>query len=194
MNLHKSLLNMRATISIWMISASLVAGIAAAADPGPAVGDTFPHSLEAKDQHGNDQSLQSLMGENGVAVFFVRSADWCPFCKGQLADANTRVPEFEALGLNVVSISVDEVEEIAAFASAQNVAYTMLSDPSGDINGSLGIRDEQYPVGTAQFGVPRPTLYVIDRSGTIRLRYMEPTFRTRPDLSIVLEDAAKLTF
>ncbi len=194
MNLRKSLLNKSVTISIWMLSASLVAGIAAAADPGPAVGDTFPHSLEAKDQHGKAQSLQSLMGENGVAVFFVRSADWCPFCKGQLADANTRVPEFEALGLNVVSISVDEVEKIAAFASAQNVAYTMLSDPSGDINGSLGIRDEQYPVGTAQFGVPRPTLYVIDRSGTIRLRYMEPTFRTRPDLSVVLADAAKLTF
>jgi len=40
--------------------------------------------------------------------------------------------------------------------------------------------------------VPRPTLYVIDRSGTIRLRYMEPTYRTRPDLEAVLRDAAAL--
>jgi hypothetical protein len=57
---------------------------------------------------------------------------------------------------------------------------------------SLGIRDEQYPVGSAQFGVPRPTLYVVDRTGTVRLRYMEPSYRTRPDLGAVLRDAAAL--
>jgi hypothetical protein len=68
----------------------------------------------------------------------------------------------------------------------------MLADPTGDINSSLGIRDEQYPVGSAQFGVPKPILYVVDGSGTIRLRYMEPTYRTRPDLAAVLRDAAAL--
>lgn len=55
-----------------------------------------------------------------------------------------------------------------------------------------GIRDGQYPVGSAQFGVPRPTLYVIDRTGTIRLRSMEPTYQARPDLAMVLRDAAAL--
>ncbi|MDX1562589.1 MAG: peroxiredoxin family protein, partial [Gammaproteobacteria bacterium] len=128
------------------------------------------------------------------AIFFVRSADWCPFCREQLADANARVDEFAALGLNIVSISVDEVAEIQKFAEAGDIDYTMLADPAGDINEALGIRDEQYPVGSAAFGVPRPTLYVIDRSGTIRLRYMEPTFRTRPDLEVVLTDAAALKF
>jgi peroxiredoxin len=171
-----------------------VAPVAVAADPGPAVGEQFTHTLSAPDQNGVVRTLDELMGENGVALFFVRSADWCPFCKAQLADANRRVPEFAALGLRVVTVSVDEVSEIQNFANAQKVAYTMLSDPKGDINASLGIRDEQYPVGTAQFGVPRPTLYVIDRSHTIRLRYMEPTFRTRPDLDVVLADAAKLEF
>lgn len=56
----------------------------------------------------------------------------------------------------------------------------------------LGIRDEQYPVGSAAFGVPRPIIYVLDKNGTIRLRYMEPTYRTRPDLEVVLRDAAAL--
>jgi peroxiredoxin len=163
-------------------------------EPGPGVGEKFPHTLEAPDQRGRRQTLQALMGDNGVAVFFVRSADWCPFCRGQLADVNTRVSEFAALGINVVSVSVDNVAEIASFADEQEIQYTMLADPDGDINERLGIRDEQYPVGSAQFGVPRPTLYVIDRSGTIRLRYMEPTYRTRPDLDAVLTDAAGLEF
>jgi peroxiredoxin len=156
------------------------------------VGDRFPHSLEAFDQTGRQHNLQTLMGAKGIAVFFVRSADWCPFCKGQLVDANRHLPQFQALGLNVVSVSVDKIPLIAAFAKQQNIGYTMLADPSGAINLSLGIRDEQYPVGSAQFGVPRPTLYVIDTTGTVRLRYMEPTYRTRPNLDSVLRDAAGL--
>jgi peroxiredoxin len=155
---------------------------------GPAVGATFPHELAARDQTGKQQTLASLMGEKGVAIVFVRSADWCPFCKGQLVDVNRHFARFRALGLNVVSVSVDEVAQIAAFAESQKIEYTMLSDPEGAINLSLGIRDEQYPVGSAAFGVPRPTLYVLDRDGTIRLRYMEPTYRTRPDLEVVLRD------
>lgn len=180
--------------STFAALAALSLSGAVADDPGPTVGKIFPHALEAKDQTGAMQSLETLMGENGVAVFFVRSADWCPFCKRQLADANGRLDEFAALGLNIVSISVDEVSEIAAFANDQNIEYTMLADPAGDINASLGIRDEQYPVGSAQFGVPRPALYVIDRDKTVRLSYMEPTYRTRPDLDVVLRDAAKLDF
>jgi peroxiredoxin len=168
------------------------ASFAAASEPGPAVGAMFPHSLAAPDQTGEQKTLQSVMGEKGVAVLFVRSADWCPFCQKQLADVNAHLERFRALGLNVVSVSVDNVEEIAEFTKAQNIGYTMLADPDGAINLSLGIRDEQYPVGSAAFGVPRPTLYVIDRNGKIRLRYMEPTYRTRPDLAVVLREAEAL--
>ncbi|HJR71442.1 MAG TPA: peroxiredoxin family protein [Gammaproteobacteria bacterium] len=183
---------MRRSIFALVGAVVLSAGVVSAAELGPQVGAKFPHDLAAPDQAGKPQTLQSVMGGTGVAIFFVRSADWCPFCMGQLVDANRHLARFRALGLNVVSVSVDEVEKIAAFAAAQKIEYPMLADPTGAINLSLGIRDEQYPVGSAQFGVPRPTLYVVDRSGTIRLRYMEPTYRTRPNLEAVLRDAAAL--
>jgi len=160
--------------------------------PGPQLGDKFAHDLAAADQNGQMQTLDDLMGEKGAAIFFVRSADWCPFCQRQLGDVNERLAEFEALGLNAISVSVDDVAEIAAFAKEHNVAYTMLADPAGDINKTLGIRDEQYPVGSKAFGVPRPILYIVDTSRTIRALYMEPTYRTRPDLDMVLADASKL--
>jgi peroxiredoxin len=178
--------------ALLAVTALLSTSHARAAEPGPQVGDAFSHELAAPDQSGRQQTLASLMGEKGVVVLFVRSADWCPFCKAQLADANAHFSRFEDLGLAVVSVSVDAVPEIAAFAEEVGVRYTMLADPGGAINLELGIRDEQYPVGSAQFGVPRPVLYLIDRGGTIRLRYMEPTFRTRPDLEVVLRDAAAL--
>ncbi len=88
---------------------------------------------------------------------------------------------------------MDEVPPIAEFSRSQGIGYTMLADPKGAINERLGIRDTQYPVGSAAFGVPRPTLYILDSSGRIRLRYQEPTFRTRPDLDAVIRDTGKLT-
>ena len=169
-----------------------VLNVGQAADPGPQVGEKFPHRLEAPDQAGHAQSIDTLMGDKGLAVFFVRSADWCPFCKRQLVDINNRLAEFKALGINVVSISVDEIPLVTAFAAEQKIGYTMLADPKGAINESLGIRDPQYPVGSAAFGVPRPVLYVLDKTRTVRLQYMEPTYRTRPDLDVALHDAAAL--
>lgn len=178
--------------AIGCLAALLATPVFAVAAEGPMAGEMFPHDLSAPDQNGKPQSLRSVMGEKGVAVFFVRSADWCPFCKGQLVDINRNLAQFKAQGLGVVSVSVDEVPLIAAFAKEQGIGYPMLSDPKGAINLSLGIRDEQYPLGTKAFGVPRPTLYIVDRLGTVKLRYMEPTYKTRPNLAAVLEDVKRL--
>jgi peroxiredoxin len=187
--MHQSIVgSVRMLVGLMGLSA-----VAMGADiPGPAVGERFPHELGIPDQSGNDRTLESLMGEKGLALFFVRSADWCPFCQRQLVEINQRVEQFRALGLNVVSVSVDDVAEIAAFAKEQAIEYTMLADRSGEINLRLGIRDEQYPVGSAAFGVPRPIVYIVDRGGTIRARYMEPTYRTRPNLDVVLREVAGL--
>ncbi len=158
----------------------------------PQIGKPFSLSFAVPDQAGKPQSLQSLMGTKGVALFFVRSADWCPFCKGQLVDINRHLEQFRAQGLNVVAVSVDEAAVLGQFAKEQKIGYTLLADPKGNINLALGIRDEQYPLGTKAFGVPKPTLYVLDKQHKVRLRYQEKTFRTRPDLAAVLNDIKAL--
>jgi hypothetical protein len=42
---------------------------------GPAVGSKIP-AFEAVDQNGKRQSFESLRGPKGLALLFVRSADW----------------------------------------------------------------------------------------------------------------------
>lgn len=182
----------RRMTSLWPLFATLILPLSAQAAGEPMPGESFPHKLAVTDHSGKMQSLQALMGPKGLVVFFVRSADWCPFCKGQLVDANRHLAAFKATGFNVASVSVDEAPLLAEFVKSQGIGYTMLSDPKGAINLSLGIRDEQYPLGTKAFGVPRPTLYVIDAKGIVRLRYQEKTFRTRPDLDVVIRDVKAL--
>jgi thioredoxin-dependent peroxiredoxin len=173
---------LRALFTVGVISAAIVN------IEGPQSGERFPNALAAPDQSGKPQTLTSAMGELGVAVFFV-SADCCPLCMGQLIDANHHLSRFRHLGLAVVSVSIDDVEKIAAFARAQNIDYTILLHPYGETNQALAIRDDKYPVGSAALGVSKPTLYVIDCQGVIRLRYQEPTYKTRPNLNQILLDA-----
>jgi hypothetical protein len=42
---------------------------------GPQVGDIVP-SFSLTDQHGQTQTVQSIMGPNGVMLVFSRSASW----------------------------------------------------------------------------------------------------------------------
>ncbi len=169
--------------------------LALAADwavPGPDVGQPFGNALATPDEAGKVRSLDSVMGERGAVVFFVRSADWCPFCKRQLVDVNGRRADFAKLGLELVSVSVDPVDKVAAFHSAQDIGYTMLADEKGALVDALGIRDAQYPTGSKAYGVPHPIIYVIDRKGIVRARFAEEGYRTRPDLDAVLASVKAL--
>jgi hypothetical protein len=42
---------------------------------GPQVGERVP-DFSLKDQHGQTQTLQSIMGPKGAMLVFIRSADW----------------------------------------------------------------------------------------------------------------------
>lgn len=42
---------------------------------GPAIGSKIPH-FEALDQSGKRQTFETLHGPKGLALLFVRSADW----------------------------------------------------------------------------------------------------------------------
>jgi peroxiredoxin len=158
--------------------------------PGPAVGASFPNELKLNDQSGAPQSLQSLAGTKGTAIFFVRSADWCPFCKRQLAEVNGRTEEFKKLGYNVVSVSHDTVELIAAFHAAQKISFRMLADPDGAVVESLKIRDLQYADGSKAFGVARPMIFIVNRQRSITHKFAEESFRNRPNLDTVLATLA----
>ena len=52
-----------------------ITSIILAADQGPAVGTPMP-PFEAHDQNGKLQTLKGILGPNGAAIVFFRSADW----------------------------------------------------------------------------------------------------------------------
>ena len=83
--------------------------------PGLQAGAKAP-TISLRDQNGKLQDLGTLSGPNGLLLLFFRSADWCPFCKGQLVDLEGAQQAFAAKGIGVAAISYDSPEILANFA------------------------------------------------------------------------------
>ena len=146
--------------------------------PGLKIG-TKAADFTLKNAAGQDVTLTSLLQKGPVVLAFVRSADWCPFCRKQLQELQKDLPAIEATGVQLVTISYDPVATNAAAAAKLGLTLPLLSDPGSKIIDAYGIRNEDAKGRSA--GVPHPVLFVLDRNGVIRAKLMRETFRDRPE-------------
>jgi peroxiredoxin len=122
------------------------------------VGDPAPDFM-LKNQHGEDISLSSFRGAPVVLVFFPFA--FSGICTGELAEIRDHAAELD--GAEVLAISCDHFFANRAFADAQDLEFSVLSDfwPHGEVARAYGILNED--VGVAERGT-----YVIDGGGVVR--------------------------
>jgi len=89
---------------------------------GPQVGEQVP-DFSLKDQNGKVWTRQSIMGPKGAMLVFYRSADWCPYCKTELIDLQSRVNELKAQGYALAAISYDSVPVLADFSRRRGISF-----------------------------------------------------------------------
>jgi len=151
-------------------------------------GDKIPHMLEVLDQNGEVQSFETIKGEKGAVLVFIRSADWCPFCQRQLlklqdiADVVT-----QEHGYNIVSISYDTPETLKAFSDKHQSPFVMLSDPQSEIIQSFGILNDSYEKSSRFYGIPHPHVYIVNGDGVVEYVLSEEGFKIRPSNEKILE-------
>ena len=92
-----------------------IASVKMFADVGLGVGQNAP-PISARDQFGREQTLETLKGAKGTVLLFYRSADWCPYCKGQLIQLQAAKARFEKQGIKLAGISYDSVEILTKVA------------------------------------------------------------------------------
>ncbi len=144
---------------------------------GPAVGAHIP-DFEAVDIDGKRQTFDTLRGPRGLVLVFARSADWCPYCKTQLADLNRQAEGFRKRGLNVASLTYDSVDILKTFSARIGIKYTMLSDPESKVIRAFDILNTNVPPGP-RFGIPFPGTYVINEKGIVTAKYFDDDYRER---------------
>ena len=176
---------------------------------GPQVGERVP-DFSLKDQTGKVWTLQSIMGSKGAMLVFYRSADWCPYCKTELIDLQSRVKDLQAQGLGLAAISYDAVPVLADFSARRGITFPLLSDAGsatikayGILNPipeeALGPNKDDPAVAAeiqrfvsvvrptaAMVGIAFPGTFILDRQGRVTSRFFEESYIERNTVASIL--------
>jgi len=132
----------------------------------PSAGDPAP-SFTAMLQSGNTASLESLMGEKGIILYFYPK-DETPGCIRQACQFQEKLIDFQKAGYNVVGVSEDTGQSHQAFRENRKLTFDLISDTDHALANLYGVPVEKDPIGTLGF---RRTTFVISRDGVVRQRF-----------------------
>lgn len=160
-------------------------------DVGLAIGQTVP-PVELVRTDGAKADLPDLMGEQGVALVFVRSADWCPYCQKQLKQIDDIAGQLSELGWPLVAVSYDDSDLLAEFSEKHDLSYELASDPESQAIMGFNLLNEDMTPGSRYYGVPHPAIFFVDTDRSVRAVLREESYKDRPAMELVLHIAAQL--
>ena len=153
---------------------------------GPQTGQPVPN-FRLADQRGTIWTRDSIMGANGAMLVFSRSVDWCPYCKTQVLELQSRLPELKAKGLGLAVITYDSPAIMADFSRRRGITFPLLSDPGSPTIKAFGILNTTVlPTDTRSYGIPFPGTFLIDRRGRVTSRFFEEAYQERNTVSTIL--------
>ena len=116
------------------------------------------------DQDGNPVTLSELRGR-WTLVYFYPKAD-TPGCTAQACSARDHSADYEAANTVVLGVSPDSVEDLRKFADKYGLAFTLLSDPGGQVAQQYGVWVEKSNFGKTYFGNQRSSV-LVDPEGSV---------------------------
>ena len=133
----------------------------------PLAAGTVAPDFTLKATPDQEITLSDLLGKRVVLAFY--PADWSSTCSDQLALYQQIMPEFEALGAQLLGVSVDGIWCHNAFADDRNLTMPLLADfyPHGAVSELYGVFNEER-------GTSARSLFVIDENGEITWSYLAP--------------------
>jgi len=176
---------LRYPIFLWFI----ISMVGAAEMPGLEVGDRAPN-FKLISGGGETVTLDLLLRDGPAVLVFVRSADWCPFCKRQLKELEKNRAVIEASGARIAAISYDSAATQAKATDQLGLTYPLLADEGSQTIEAYGIlnRDAR---GNAS-GLPYPAIFVVGSDGTISAKLMEERYQDRPSQAVLAATLANL--
>ena len=91
----------------------------------------------------------------------------------------SKVKKIRELGAEVVAVSADEGQTADATRKALRLGFPVLSDPEKKVIRLYGILHPDE-------GIARPTIFIIDRKGFVRFRYIGKDAADRPKTELIV--------
>ena len=165
-------------------------------------GDVAP-DFSLPDARGHVVALKTLLDHGPVVISFYRGG-WCPFCNLELRSLQRVLPEIVQMGASLVAISPQLPDNSLSTQEKNQLTFPVLSDvgnieakrfgivftlPSALVEANRATGRDLVEIngeaGAAQ--LPMPATFVIDKSGVIRLAFVEEDWSKRLDPDIVVD-------
>jgi peroxiredoxin len=155
-----------------------------------AVGQPAP-DFSLTDADGRPFRLSELRGAPVLMKFY--RGYWCPYCVGELAQLDRFAEDFAALGVKLVAVSSDRVDELAPFRRKHGWAIRLIADPTLVAHRLYNVQSRKFTPRRGPFrDLAIPTTILIDRDGRVLWVEQTPDFRVRPQADMVLAKAKAL--
>ena len=131
------------------------------------VGQEAP-DFELKNQHGEPVRLSSFRGTKNVVLVFYPLA-FSSVCTTELYALRDDFPEITRDDVELLTVSVDSTYVLRKWDDAEHFGFGLLSDfwPHGGVASLYGVFDTDR-------GLARRGTFVIDKSGVVRWKVINP--------------------
>lgn len=124
--------------------------------------DRLP-DLTVHDAEGTELKLSDL--PLPLVLYFYPKDD-TPGCTREAQDFSALLPDFAAVGVQVLGISRDSVAKHARFAAKHALAVPLASDTDGSVTEAFGVYGEKKLYGRVHMGIERAT-FLYGRDGAL---------------------------
>jgi peroxiredoxin len=146
------------------------------------------------DEAGTRHQLSEYRGHKNVILVFYRG-NWCRQCAAQFGKLKDLLDADARRTNQILAISPDDHEggrtmvERVTRESGAPPGFPLLADPEFKVINRYGVFNPNLFNGHK---VPFPSVFVIDRSGTVRWKHLDAEKQTRPENADILKALAQL--
>ena len=168
-------------------------------------GDKAP-DFAGYDQNGNHVLSKKIL-ENGPLVLFFYRGIWCPVCSRYLNDYQDSLNILTGMGVNVVAITPESIENVEQTVKLHNLSFTVVYDCQEQIMKDYNVmfnvtREYQDQVmkyltidiaknnGRDVAHLPVPATYIISREGIIVAVQFDPDYNNRASVKWMIKNLA----
>ncbi len=128
-----------------------------------------------------DFTLSKELGKENIVLAFFPLA-FSPVCTNEMCSFRDSLAQFNSLKARVYGISVDSPFTLNAFIKANNLTFKLLTDFNKEISRAYGVLHEDL-MGLK--GVSKRSVFVLDKNGIVRYRWVSDDPRQLPDLEAI---------
>ena len=152
------------------------------------VGQKAPDFTMLSDE-GKPVTLSKSLGRGPIILSFY-VWDFTNVCQGQLCALRDSLGALQQMGATVFGISTDSHHSHRVFKQQNGINYPLLSDWNKTVTKAYGVQYDKFGDFGLQ-GVSKRSVFVLDRDGIVRYRWVTEDPKVPPDHRRVLEEVKK---